>query len=91
MAGSKQIGSQLPKRVGVREFRSNMSEVLKQARLGTTFLITAHDQVVAELHPPSASVRSPREPGALKGKISMAPDFDDLPPDLLAAIETGGA
>jgi hypothetical protein len=37
--------------------------------------------------PPNASDRDPRQPGALQGKIWMAPDFDVLPDDILAAME----
>lgn len=76
-----------PRRVGVREFRENLTGLLRQARHGSSFLITSRDDVVAELHPPSASARSHRRPGALRGKIRMAPDFDTLPGDVLAAME----
>ena len=74
-------------RVGVREFRGNMTGILRQARHGASFLITSHDEVIAEIHPPSPSARSRRRPGALKGRIRMAADFDTLPANLLAAIE----
>jgi antitoxin (DNA-binding transcriptional repressor) of toxin-antitoxin stability system len=76
-----------PRRVGVREFRGNMTAFLRQARQGASFLITSHDEVVAEIRPPSTRLRPPRRPGALKGKVWMAPDFDTLPPDILAAME----
>lgn len=76
-----------PRRVGVREFRGNMTGFLRQARHGASFLITSHDQVLAEIRPPSEVERPRRQPGALRGKIRMAPDFDALPPDVLAAME----
>ena len=75
-----------PRRVGVREFRGNLTGFLRQARQGQSFLITSHEQVVAEVRPPPATKR-PRQPGALRGKIWIAPDFDTLPDDILAAIE----
>ena len=28
----------------------------------------------------------PRRPGALRGRIEIAPDFDELPPDIAAAF-----
>ena len=80
----------LPEKVGVREFRENMTGFLRQARQGTSILITSHDEVVAELRPPPQSQRSPRQPGALRGKIRMAADFDTLPADVLAAMEGEG-
>ncbi len=76
-------------RVGVRELRSNLSGYLRQARHGASILVMSHDEVVAEISPPSASERPRRRPGALRGKIHMAPDFDTLPADVLAAIEEG--
>ncbi len=79
-----------PRRLGVREFRSNMAGYLRQARHGSTFVIMAHDEVLAEIHPPSKTAQ-PRRPGALRGRIRMADDFDALPPDLLDALEGKGA
>lgn len=87
MDGSAQ--NPMPVQVGVREFRENMFGFLRQARLGAAFLITSHGEVVAELRPPSPEVRPRRQPGALKGKITIAPDFDTMPPDMLAAMEDG--
>ncbi|MGH7153611.1 MAG: type II toxin-antitoxin system Phd/YefM family antitoxin [Acetobacteraceae bacterium] len=85
--GPEQTARAAPRRVGVREFRGNLTGLLREARRGASFLITSHDQVIAEIHPPSPSARSRRQPGALRGRIRMAPDFDTLPADLLAAME----
>lgn len=79
--------TEAPRRVGMREFRENLAGFLREARQGRSFLITARNEVLAELHPPSKPVRSRRQPGALQGRIRMAPDFDTLPPDVLAAME----
>lgn len=76
-----------PQRVGVREFRSILTGFLRQARQGHSFLVMSHDQVLAEVRPPPPAERPRRSPGALRGKIHMAPDFDVLPPDILAAME----
>lgn len=78
-----------PERVGVREFRGNLTAYLRRVRLGETFLITSHDQVLAELRPPPSAERPRRRPGVLRGRIRMAADFDTLPPDVLAAMEGG--
>ena len=76
-----------PQRIGVREFRGNLTGFLRQARLGRSFLVMSRDQVLAEIGPPPQSAHPPRRPGALRGKIRMAPDFDTLPADVLAAME----
>jgi antitoxin (DNA-binding transcriptional repressor) of toxin-antitoxin stability system len=72
--------------VGVRELRGNLSGYLRQARQGTSFLVVSHGEVVAELRPPGRAERAARQAGRLRGQIRMAPDFDTLPPDLLAAM-----
>lgn len=71
----------------MREFRGNLTGFLRQVRQGASFLITSHDRVLAELHPPSDVERPRRRPGALRGRIRMAPDFDTLPPEVLEAME----
>jgi len=79
-----------PERVGAREFRGNPTEYLRQARQGRSFLVMSHDQVLAEVVPPRRVERPPRRAGALRGKIRIAPDFDRLPAEVLAAMEGEG-
>lgn len=76
-----------PQRVGVREFRGNLTGFLRQVRLGASFLVMSRDQVLAEIRPPPETQRPRRRAGALRGKIRIAPDFDALPADVLAAME----
>jgi len=72
----------------VRKLRGHLTGYLRQVRLGRSFLVTSHDQMLAELRPPPPPTERPhRKPGALRGKIRMAPDFDTLPADVLAAME----
>ena len=73
--------------IGIRAFREHLSGYLRQARDGETFLITSNGEVLAEIRPPPAEIRPPRRPGALLGQIVLAPDFDALPVDILAAME----
>lgn len=76
-----------PIKVGVRELRGNLAGFLRQARQGTSFLVMSHDEVVAEVRPPSELARPRRQPGALRGKVRIAPDFDQTPADLIAVME----
>ena len=76
-------------RVGVRDLRANLSGLLRKVRHGATLIVMSRDEVVAEIRPPSGSARGERKLGLLKGRIRMAPDFDELPPDILDAMENG--
>ena len=80
--------SHKPRRVGIREFRGNLNAFLKDVEAGQTLVLTSHHKVVAEIHPPSQRPTE-RKPGALRGKIKMAPDFDVMTEDDLNAMETG--
>ncbi len=80
--------SQRFRRVGVREFRGNLNAFLKEVEAGQTLVLTSHHKVVAEIHPPSQATIN-RTPGALRGKIKMADDFDTLPEAELKAMEAG--
>lgn len=79
--------AKLPQRVGVRELRGNLTGFLRHARHGASFLITSNGQVLAEIRLPEQAGSRRRQPGALRGRIKMAPDFDALPPDVLDAME----
>ena len=89
LEGSKDAGPSDPERIGVREFRGNLTGYLRRVRLGGSFLITSRDEVLAELRPPPQAETPRRRPGALRGRIRMPPDFDTLPPEVLAAMEGG--
>jgi hypothetical protein len=73
--------------VSVGEFQRNLIAFLRQAREGRSFLVTSRHLVLAKVGPPPPAVRPRRRPGALRGKIWMAVDFDALPSDILAAME----
>jgi antitoxin (DNA-binding transcriptional repressor) of toxin-antitoxin stability system len=64
---------------------------MRQVRRGASFIVTSRDEVVALIQPPHPPARPPRQPGRLRGRIEMAPDFDTLPADILAAMEGDGA
>jgi len=77
-----------PRRVGVREFRGNLTSFLKQVEEGQRFVLTSHHKIVAEIGPPSSGIIA-RKPGALRGKIRVGDDFDELPADILDSMEEG--
>ena len=84
-ASEEKASPRAPRKVGVREFRGNFAGFMRQVRHGASFAVTARNEVIAIVLPPQPSPR--RRPGTLRGQIEMAPDFDVLPSELLAAME----
>lgn len=61
---------------------------LKQVEEGHRFVLTSHHKIVAEIGLPSKGTVV-RKPGALRGKIKVAEDFDSLPADVLTSMQDG--
>ena len=59
---------------------------LRQLQQPQIFVVLRRNRGLKVAPPHSGDVR-PRMSGALRGKIHMADDFDELPPDVLAAME----
>lgn len=77
-----------PRRIGIREFRGNLNAFLKEVQEGQSFVLTSHHKAVAEVRPAQLAYVE-RKPGALRGRIKMAEDFDALPDAELKAMESG--
>lgn len=61
----------------IYEAKTHLSRVVALAEEGTETILTRHGKPVARVVP-LAPHRSARKPGALKGKIWIADDFDDM-------------
>jgi prevent-host-death family protein len=73
--------------VNFREFRKNLAGYLRQARQGGEIIVTSRGEEVARLVPPAQGERKRRQLGTLAGRIWIADDFDETPPEVLAAID----
>jgi prevent-host-death family protein len=75
----------MPSTVNFRDLRQNLAGFLRQARQGAEIIVTSRGEEVARIVPPAKPQRRPV--GLLKGRIQMAPDFDETPPDVIKAME----
>lgn len=75
--------------VTVHAAKTNLSKLIARALAGEEIIIARGDQPVVRLVPVTA-VEPRREPGTLKGRVTV-PDsfFDPLPDDELAQWEDG--
>lgn len=74
------------KRVNIHEAKTHLSRLLEDVAAGEEVIIAKAGTPVARLVAFDKPVR-PRTPGALRGRIKIAEDFDaQLPPDIGDAL-----
>ena len=76
----------MPTTVNIYEAKTHLSKLLDRVAQGEEIVIARAGRPVARLVPVSRRTE-PRKPGAWRGKILIAPDFDEFPEDLLQAFE----
>ena len=75
----------MPRTLNLYEAKSQLSTLVEEAAAGEEIVIAKAGRPVAKLVPYSES-EEPRKMGGWKGRVWIADDFDELPPDLLAAF-----
>jgi prevent-host-death family protein len=69
----------------ITEAKAQLSMLLERVGAGEEVINAEAGKPIARLVPHRAD-RVPRKSGALKGRIRMADDFDELPPDIAEAF-----
>jgi prevent-host-death family protein len=72
----------------VHQAKTHLSRLLEQVENGEEVIIARAGKPVARLVP-YAETPAPRRPGALRGQIEIADDFDETPGWLVDAFEGG--
>lgn len=65
----------------IREAQSRLEELIRLAEKGEEIVIAQEGKPVARLVPYNRA-KEPREGGQWKGRVRIADDFDELPPDI---------
>jgi prevent-host-death family protein len=68
----------------ISQAKARFSELIEKVCAGQEIIISRAGKPVAVLKPFKTS--QPRQPGALRGKIRIKDDFDELPNDLARAL-----
>ncbi len=69
----------------ISEAKAQLSALIEKVRAGQEVIIGKAGKPVAKLVP-YERIERPRRPGALRGKIRIAEDFDELPTDIAEAF-----
>ncbi|NGP53667.1 type II toxin-antitoxin system prevent-host-death family antitoxin [Thioalkalivibrio sp. XN8] len=73
-------------KVNMHEAKSQLSRLAELVEQGQTIVIARAGKPCMDLVPHRPG-RGPREPGRLKGRITIAPDFDATPAAVLEDFE----
>ncbi|CAN5772849.1 MAG: type II toxin-antitoxin system Phd/YefM family antitoxin [Actinomycetota bacterium] len=71
--------------VNVHEAKTHLSRLLERVSAGEEIVIAKAGRPVARLVPYEEDLE-PRTLGGWEGRVWIADDFDELPPDILAAF-----
>jgi prevent-host-death family protein len=72
--------------VNIHDAKTHLSRLVEQVEAGQEIVIARAGRPVARLVPYRAR-SEPRKPGAWKGRVRLAPDFDAIDAALLADFE----
>ncbi|MGQ0773304.1 MAG: type II toxin-antitoxin system Phd/YefM family antitoxin [Pseudonocardiales bacterium] len=78
----------MDKQVNVYEAKTQFSKLLEQVEAGDEIVIARNGKPIARLVPLQRTA-APRQLGSLRGKIWMAPDFDEPDDQLTDLMENG--
>jgi prevent-host-death family protein len=70
----------------VHEAKTHLSRLLEQVEAGEEVIIARAGRPIARLVPFAPAVE-PRQPGTMRGRITMSPDFDATPEWLIDEFE----
>lgn len=68
--------------MNIHEAKTHLSQLVDQAAAGEDVIIARNGRPVARLCPLPRSPQR-RTPGTMRGKIWMAPDFDETPDEIV--------
>jgi len=75
------------KAFNLAEAKARLSWLVRRAEKGEVILIKRYGRVVGKLVPAEAPPRPKRTPGAWKGRVRIAPDFDEVDTGIARLME----
>lgn len=77
------------KKANLHEAKTHLSKLVELVEQGEVVVICRAGQPVAKLTSikNKKDIKKPRKPGAWKGKVKIADDFDELPNDFMKHFE----
>lgn len=77
----------MAEQVNIYDAKTNLSKLIERVEAGEEIVIARSGRPVAHLVP--VPRRPNRSPGSLRGRITIAPDFDESDEELTGPMENG--
>jgi prevent-host-death family protein len=68
------------KTVNIHEAKTHLSKLIQKVLKGEEVIISKYGEPLVKLEPYHPKIK--RKPGVWKGKVKIADDFDELPPEI---------
>jgi len=75
-----------PVQVNMHQAKTQLSKLIEMALKGEEVIIARNGTPVVKLVPVGKLKLPPRKPGSWKGKVWIAPDFDDTPEEIIESF-----
>ncbi len=72
--------------IAIAEAKAKFADLIRRVETGEPVIITRHGRPVVELHAVSGGPKTPLV-GAMRGRIGIADDFDEMPADFMASFD----
>lgn len=72
--------------IGIREAKATLSQLVERAEAGEEIILARNGKPVARLVPVRRTNSLAAVHGALRGRVHLADDFDELPDDIVEAF-----
>ncbi len=72
------------KKINIHKAKTDLSKIIQQVLKGEEVVIAKYGKPLVKLEPYKPVKK--RKPGIWKGKVKIAPDFDELPDEIAAGF-----
>lgn len=72
--------------INIHESDIPLSQLVERAVAGEEVIINRKGEPIAKIIPYKPTIKKPRRGGQWKGKVKLAPDFDELPESIMTAF-----
>jgi prevent-host-death family protein len=82
-----QVNRGYPMKIAIAEAKAQFAEIIRRAEAGEEVELTRYGRAVARIVPPRPEKKIALY-GCMKGQFKISDDFDEMPPEFWAALQS---